>query len=484
LNEQRYSGTAKSTTQTLNKEVDRHPNGLALETSRGENVRHNHVQFPEERPSKRQKLEPPSKPNVPKPLPMSQAMGIDPDSDLDIPVEVRRSGSAARSSKTPSVQITRPRQRETWLVSGAQDSQRVDAILDRSRTRDPTHGQDTPMSRRSHGQNMTRAQPNPSRPNEVVNISDDEQPTKIQQAAARPRGRPPKRAAEIHADPGKSAPRKKHDPNTVLSPYFQYKPRKPIRMADPGEVIEVDDTPTRTARSLYEMMEQDSAQHEFADRDRKQERTEACQSVEDSADELVSDEEPSPRESTPKKQFPRKIPITKEDEKPDQSDEEDELHGGIPPSFRNGKSIANQPSGPIERRSKRQTKSKSGWLVEQLIEPNGDVHDAWNFLELDIHVGKVSKYLILSNPKSLKEGNEMVLDLGHIRGIQWSRDSDCAILRIECPGNDKPVYDIKFHDHDEVVDFAERLNNWTALRPNNDKRPKYFYSSPLDFDTL
>jgi hypothetical protein len=110
-----------------------------------------------------------------------------------------------------------------------------------------------------------------------------------------------------------------------------------------------------------------------------------------------------------------------------------------------------------------------------LNEPDGRTHKCFEFFELDIHVGVTSKHLTLKHPKHPHQ-NEMALDTKSIRSVQWSRDRDCAILRIECAGNDK--YDIRFHDHMEMEDFVECLQRETALKTNNSSRTKYICPSP------
>jgi hypothetical protein len=469
IDQEKYAGTARpSTRRPLGAGAARHPDGLMLESSRGTNVRHAQAEFPDERAAKRQKVEQASNGRVVRPSQMSaQYVNID-LSDDESRVEVRRGGSASRAKRSPTVQITRVQHPTAWEVSGTQESRSVDRMLKRAK-RPAAREQDAHVSRQTNGHTVMKAPSQPAQSNDVVDISDDEQPAQLQETAVRTVGRP-KRLAEKNLE---ADSRKKHAAyNEVVSSYFAPKPGRPRKSAktvDAIDAIKVD------AEDVIELEEKNGHRPSQTGRRREEQKH---QSVADNDDEAVSAgrRSNSPRKSSPVKKIPGGLPATiDEKEQAVQPEEEDELHGGIRPSFVSGKSVATNPTAPVPQRPpKRQTKSKHGWLVEEMIDREGVKHDSLDFLDLNIITRVTGNYVTLTNPK--QRVNLVVIECLNIQGIEWSQDTECRILRIKCPGSMKPVYDIKFHDHDGLTDFVAGLDGSTMLRVNNDKRTKYVLS--------
>lgn len=465
LHDSRYQGTARPPVHTgaqRAKAATRHPNGLTLETSRGRNGRsaQDDYDFPDsDRVVKKPKLaHPQTNGQISRSAQLCSSLNSEPCSEVDGKV-VKIPASSVRNEQKPNVRPNQAPRSPQWEPSGNQESRRVEEILKRPQDRGKQ------MARHGNGTNATRDPQKPTRNQEFLEISDDDSTVKASHKASavqdkRGPGRPPKRRKGDVEDVVEVESRKRNDPTQHLSSLTGVNGKNPKRKPSAAETIDVDSAGRPTdiglaasvlhalgpGKSTIQRVQEEKARH----------------SIDDSADELDGKDRPSasPRRRSPAKSAPGDVPASDAI-----SGDEDELQRDIPASFHKGKSVAkNAPGPPSKMRTTAKQKSSSTWKVEEFVDNYGKVHGGFGFLNLSIYIGREIKAVRLSQPGVKSHENLHVIEGQRIRGILTSSDPECRILRIRGTGTPEPWNDIKFRNHEEMVDFIEGLQVLTTLK--------------------
>jgi hypothetical protein len=287
----------------------------------------------------------------------------------------------------------------------------------------------------------------PSKEREVIEVSDHDGAVKAP-VSAKKRGRPRSKTPEEHriAMEGQSRKKVQTAKNTVLSPYFGPQSNGAKRRSNAAESIDIDATklqPCSLASSVLAALgpgkisgqgepKQFSKQGESSSVDQRKTNGDNAQDSYNSDDHFTSDDV-------------------------------DEL-SREPPQARNSKGRPVTTSKGSTSKMKTGKKNGRTWLVEEFIDCDGNLYGRHHFLLIDVHIGIQNKHVRLMEPDAAADDSLYAIDTRHIRGITYSEDGDCPILRFLGAGSREVFHDVKFRDHAEMRDFIIGLKHGTAVK--------------------
>ncbi|KIW07190.1 uncharacterized protein PV09_02056 [Verruconis gallopava] len=458
----KHQGKAFQTNSFGGKGTGAHRNELAVEISRGENVRKDANDFTEDdRPTKRQRLNESEQRDDGK---GSQMGGK--TADVEVTRVSKASGHTAPQTRRIG-SVVSSRLLSPWEVSGAQESRQLDRLLERPARQQPTiRNFDTVMIQASKPANYTSSSARkPDIGREVLEISDDESTNRQSVGTYERPSKRPFDGAEVATE---AQCRTKINQATGLSEFYRMhdrvrNPKKP-RILRNFEIEDEDVEPSTILKSqvLNVLGPKRSTAHGL---DSKKQAQLLDHSSRGEARELIqSARRQSPTRSPSRKGPPKRWPSSPQ-QKSEDTDQEDELHGNgsMPGSFLPEKSSTRKPTAALKRLSgKQRPHEQKSFSVAKLVDANGVVWENFEFMQLQIDAGDSYHNAVLldQNGKPVTPGCS--LDLRNTRKVVYSTDPQSSIMRLELGGTDR--VDIEFHDHDVQNQFLEAVKDLTTIK--------------------